>query len=378
MYKEILVGEYSNYFIQNDGKVSTYDNNKLSVYSLPEPIITGAAGHPWANVISESGQVYHALGDNTQWKKVPITGAISSTAYYTHHVIVGAGGSLTVYNDKLEVVSLKVPGRIVKAVAAAVLLALDDKGGVWKYNWISSGKIVKPHAELAKLAAEKINLPGPATDIATSRSLFSAAVVNGSAVIWCDAFGAPYVGQKKATGPIIPNWQPKNIKQIGASDNTLMMIDGNDEMWSMGNNWVGQVGNGEIDPRVLAGNADMGNRTFVSEPVNISRGRKWKRFWLGTYYAFRSFAQDIRGNIYAWGYGKFGLPAHGIRPQDDPANVGITAITIPWRVGIPQMLSVASTADIKSGKVKYPPAEPKVLIKTVKYYDDGTEEVVNE
>lgn len=371
MYKEILVGEYSSYFIDNDGEVSTYDNNKLVKYNMPSDIVTGSAGHPWACVIDLMGWVYHILGDNTQVKKTTITGAASSTSFYTHHVVVGKDGSLTAYTDDLKTVKIPVPGKIEKAVAASDLLVLDDKGGVWKYEWIASGKIVKPHADLAKLAAERIPME-PATDIATSRSMFSAAIVGGKLIVWCDAFGAPFIGQNKATNPIKPDWKinklGKPLKKVFASDNVLYVIDGDDELWGMGNNWCGQVGNGQIHPAVLAGNADMGNRLFVPEPVKIGRGKKWKKVWVGTYYGFRTFAQDMEDNIYSWGYGKFGLLSNGIKPQDDVKNVGITAVTIPWYAAIPPTLRVVPTTSFKrnaDGTVTaegkpYPPIEPSI------------------
>lgn len=379
MYKDILISEYANFFIKEDGTVWNHINNKLTKYPLPEPVTTGSAGHPYANVIGESGKVYHLKNNAPTVTPVPIGNAASSTAFYTHHVILSKEGGITVYKDDLKSVNLKTPGKIVKAIAAADLLVMDEFGGIWKYEWISSGKIVKSHSDLAKQMPEVIQMD-TATDIATSRSMFSAAIVNGKLIVWCDAFGAPFIGQKKPTSPFKPDWAvnrlDKPLKKVYTTDNCLYIIDGNDELWGMGNNWVGQVGNGQIDPRVLAGNADMGNRTFVSEPVNISRGRKWKRVFVGTYYAFRTFFEDMLGNIYVCGYGKFGLHAHGIRPQDDPTNVGITAITKPHRVTIPPTLTVVSTDDLKSGKVAYPPKEPRTLIKTTttRYYDDGTQE----
>jgi hypothetical protein len=371
MYKEILVGEYSGYFIKEDGKVDTYDNGKKVTFPTPEKILTGFAGHPWANVIGESGQVYHLKGDSTEVKKVPVTGAASSTAYYTHHVIVGKDGSLTVYTDDLKAVKLKTPGKIVQAVAAAVLLVRDEKGGVWWYNWIKTGKEVKSHAELEALIPAKINMP-PATDISTSRSLFSGAIVNGEPWVWCDTFGAPYVGLTKAQiSPVNMSlaWGLKEkITSMVFSDNTIHMITESGELLGMGNNWVGEVGNGQIHPKVLAGNADMGNRLFVPKPVNIGRGRKYKKMCSGTYYGFRHYAQEVSGQWSAWGYAKFRLLAYGVGPVDDPANVGISAVPIPWRTSFPDVQRSIATKDfvrqangsvLAEGK-PYPPIEPNL------------------
>jgi hypothetical protein len=386
----VLLGEYANYFIEK-GNVYTHDAGILVQFPLPEKIVRGSAGHPWATVIGESGQCYLVLGDSKIWKKISVIDGESSSSYFNYHVIVKKNGSVIAINDKLESATLRTTGRTVQAAAGHYLLLRNSGGEVYQYSWSQAPKVIRSVTELKILSYSKVNLPGMATDITTSRSMFSAAVVDGRAYVWCDSYGAQFVGLTKATSPDLlnigymmdnpPTIIMEYVSRVVASDNTLHFLTSNGRLYGMGNNWVGEVGNGQINPLVAAGNTDMRNTLFVKTPVLIDTGVLW--ISKNPYYGFRNFLKTKRGVLKSWGYPKFGLLVNGIRPVDDPANIGAAAITKPWGIVVADKLVMYSTAQIKAMKAAgtYPPAEvkpPRLLIEIRYVYDDGTIEVVKE
>jgi hypothetical protein len=376
----VLLGEYANYFIEK-GNVYTHDAGILVQFPLPEKIKRGSAGHPWALLIGESGQCYFALGDSRTWKKASIVDGETSSSYFNFHVIVRKAGGVIAINDKLETAELRTTGRTVQAAAGHYLLLRNSGGEVYQYSWSSAPKVIRSVTELKILSYSKVNLPGNATDITTSRSMFSASVVNGFAYVWCDSYGAQFLGLTKSSGPVIIPIPEPTIR-VAASDNTLHFLTVNSKLYGMGNNWVGEVGNGQINPLVLAGNTDMKNTLFVKTPVLIDTGVLWVS--KNPYYGFRNFLKTIRGVLKAWGYPKFGLTLiGGFKPVDDHKNIGDAAVTKPWGIFVPDKMTTISSAQVKAMRAAgtYPPAEvkpPRILIEIRYVYDDGSIEVVKE
>jgi alpha-tubulin suppressor-like RCC1 family protein len=413
--KKILVGEYANYIIYDDGNVDTHDNAQLVTFPLPEKIVDGSAGHPWATVIGESGKVYFVKGDSTEVdpltesdskkpirprekrKKPQVTvvrltreNIVACTSFYTHHVLINKAGDLLVFPDSNtdDVVALKTNGKIVAAVGASFLLALDEDGNVWRYDWIESGKIVKPNDELAVLQPKLIDLPGPATAIATSRSYFSGAIVNKEIYVWCESsYGTPFINTNSLT-PVKATelWDiPEPVEKIWMADNTTHFITSSGKLFGCGNTWVGEVGDGSKDPRVLEGNADMAYKTYVFPAAHLNPDRKYKELFGGTYYAFRHFAMEDNGSVDSWGYGKFGLLLNGIKPEDDASYVGTISVATPRRFDIPEELVYKTTEELQEmvADGTYPPPEAdaptppppeKKLLTTIKVFDDGSVE----
>ncbi|HYD90359.1 MAG TPA: hypothetical protein VEA37_02605 [Flavobacterium sp.] len=386
-YRQVYIGEYANYFKDTSGNAFTYDAGILSRYDFPEKIDTGSAGHPWSVMIGKSGQVYHTLGDSKAFKTVNISNGANSASYWNYHAVVRKDGRLTVYNDNLEMVDMA--GVRYKSVAAGhYLIALDYDGNVWEFAWSKSQRVVKSITDLAVLKPVKKNLPAPASSIATSRSIFSGALVNGEPWIWCDAFGAPYIGLKKATPNPVNAYSlwglTEKLKKMVMSDNVTHMLTITGKLLGLGNTWVGEIGDGSKAAKaVQTGLADHAYKQFIVKAVHIRPDIVFIDIFASNSYGFRHFALDENFYLYSWGYAKFGLLANGIRPFDDPKNVVISSIPVPHRIVVPRQLIIISTNDLYkmiSGGF-YPPDEPVIFIRKVikvqiiREYNDGTIEV---
>lgn len=365
MKKLLGIGEYANYLVDENGRLSTYISSKESFYNV-EPIVKITAGHPWGLAVGASGAVYLVRGASTQVVKTNMTGkAIAS--YWNYHAVVGLDGSLTVFNEGMSLIyKMRTPAKVKMVKAAADLVILTEDGKVYEYEWMSGARAFKPSLET--LTAKAIPLPGVATWITTSRSLFSAAIVNGDPYVWNDAYGAPYVLAKGAQGPtnMAATWKlTEKIIQIEASDHTLHAITASNRLGYVGDVGIGGGGDGAIDPRTLASTAgwDMAWRKFVTQFTYIGGNRTYDMIFAGNSYGFRKGARELSGQISTWGYAKFGLLGNGIQPVDDPANVGITANPTITRVEFPATMVMKTTAQLKTmvADKTYPPKEPGVI-----------------
>jgi len=368
MFKEILIGEYANYLIDDKGDLFTYDNSVLVKIPMPEKVKKGGAAHPWASIIGVSGQVYLALGDSLTWKTVPITnGAESTSGIWEYHAVVKTDGKISMFKNDLTVfLELKAPVgvKFVKVIAGHYLLALTDTGDVYSYTWCSAPRVWKTATELSQLNPVKINLPGAATDIATSRNMYSIAIVNGEPYGWCDTFGARYLGLAGATTTPVnlkTTWGlTEKIVSIESSDNTTHMITETSKLLGVGDAAIGELGNGQKHPQVLAtSNWDMAWQLIVTKAVNIGKpGIKYTKISKGNSYGFRLFVQEENGQWSSCGYGKFGLLLNGIRPVDDINNMEHSVATIR-RIVTPSTLTIITTQQLKAmyAAGTYPPAE---------------------
>jgi hypothetical protein len=277
---------------------------------------------------------------------------------------VGLDGSLTVFNESLSIMfKMRIPSKVTMVKAAAKLVILTEEGKVYEYEWMSAARVFKPSLET--LTAKPVTLPGPATWITTSRSLFSAAIVNGDPYVWCDSYGAAYVGAKGAQAPtnMAKTWElTEKIKVIEANDHTLHAITATNRLGFVGDVGIGGGGDGSIDPRTKASTAgwDMAWRKFQPKFTYIGGNRTYDMIFASNSYGFRKGARELSGQISTWGYAKFGLLGNGIQPVDDPANVGITAVPTITRVEFPATMVMKTTAQLKAmvANGTYPPAEP--------------------
>jgi hypothetical protein len=393
MYKTILIGEYANYFIHDDGTVWNYDNMVLKQFPLPEPVTHGSAGHPYGYVIGRSGALYMLKGDSATWVKIA-DNVKHVAAFWEWVVVVFGDNSAGVFqHGKIYAALTGEPSGIQQVAAAHYILIRDSSGAVWQYNWAKTywraGTVWQRSAEeMTALKPTKASLPGAATDITTSRVAHSTAIVNGEPYSWCDALGAKYIGLKAATiapARMTDIWKvPEKITKVRSSDNTTHVITVSGKVFGGGVNDLGEVGNGQKEATVEAtGKWPMSTKLIQFPMVEVGRaGEVYVDIFKGNSYGYRGMLLTDKGIIRACGRNKYGLLDNGIYPEQptDPTKVleGLWAVDTFRRAVFPEKLVFKTNEEGKAmvAAGTYPPAEPRILVKTIitRFYDDGTEE----
>lgn len=390
----IAVGEYANY-IEDNGKVYTHGNdNKLRDLNLPEPVQVKAAGHPSISnggggyAIGSSGALYMLWSGATPGFKKIADNIKLVAAYWQWCMVVHADGTMSLYKDGVKYAALtKKPGNVVEIKLAQVAMIRLDNGQVWFYEWTKAAWKAdtvwyKTKAEIEALPAKQVVLPGAATSIGTSRTGFSAAIVDGKPYVWSDTFGSRYIGETAAvmTPKVINKAPAKPLVKVAVSDMNLFFIDNEGNLYGAGGDGPGMVGNGQMNQKIIDnGNFEHSWTTYVP-PVQIAVGRKFSDIFTETSYGFRMVARETNGAINTWGYGKNGLLMNGIRVKDDAFSTEYSSVTTPHRIEIPQAITVVDTPTIKNmvAAGTYPPPEagvptpePPVRKVVAILYDDG-------
>lgn len=367
---DIGVGEYSNRILNKKGEVWTYQQGTLLLvkYALPEAITHVSAGHPWANAIGVSGKTYQLANKTNTYRVSTVTDGLVSDGYWDMQAVVKKNGGISLIDNNGTAIHLKAPtgSKLVAVAAGHFLLALDEMGRVWQYNWCTGNRVFLPIDQLQSMTPVVIPLPGPATRITSSRTQHCTALVNGEPWSWCTTFGAQYIGAPGAQPAPVNMTQRWGLKEklieIKSSDNTTHMITVSSELLGMGDGAIGEVGNGAKHPLVIAdGTWPMERRLFFPVPVNIGRGRKYDKLAKGNSYGFRNFARETNGFWSSWGYGKGGLPMYnGIRPANDTSNVADASVAIPWRITIAPKETIVSNEQLSAmvATGAYPYKEP--------------------
>lgn len=244
----------------------------------------------------------------------PFTGNRSCTAYFGTYVTLKSDGSVWLWGKDAwalfsdagggnlgKPTKLKSPKGIKfkKIRAANLLLGLATDGSVW--TWSAN-----------KGVPTKIALPGAASDIAGSHSGFYIAIIDG----WPYGWGAESIyigaaGSLPTPTPLKNLWNLKSpIRRISANHNTVHFIDGEGRLFGLGDNPMGEVGNGSE----LVNHADQyktpyawswtKHENLVKRPVEIGAGIKWKDVWADNSYAFYHYAIDEHDSLYFWGRSK--------------------------------------------------------------------------
>lgn len=393
MFNHILFSEYCNFLFKPDGTVWNYDNMVLKQFPLPEPVTPGAAGHPYGYAIGKSGALYMLWGDSQKFLKIADNVKLVA-AYWEWAVVVYRDNAVDIMQHGRHYSTPQFVIKSIQQVAAAhYVLFRDAEGLVHQYDWSRaawrSGTVwQKSVTDMEKLLPRRVPLPGPATDITTTRTQHSTAIVNGEPYTWCDLGGAKYVGLKAATSTptrMTDIWSLKErIKQVRSSDNTTHVITASGQLWGGGVNDLGEVGNGQKEANVLAtGKWPMSTKLIVMPFVEVGRpGEVYTDIFWGSSYGHRKGAITDRGIIRMCGRNKYGLCCNGIYPEQpsDPAKLveGMWSVATFRRAIFPERLTL-KTADEGWAMTKagtYPPKEPRSLVKTIitRFYDDGTEE----
>lgn len=391
MFNHILLSEYCNFLFKPDGTVWNYDNMVLKQFPLPEPVTPGAAGHPYGYAIGKSGALYMLWGDSVKFLKIADNVKLVA-GYWEWAVVVDKNHDVKIYQHGKIYADLDLPLSYIEQVAAAhYVLFRDTLGDVYQLNWSkvawrSGIQWQYSAADMKALRVKLIPLPGPATDITTTRTQHSTAIVDGEPYTWCDSVGAKYVGLKTATSTptrMTDIWGLKEkITKVRSSDNTTHVITASGKVFGGGVNDLGEVGNGMKEATVLAtGKWPMSTKLIQIPFVEVGRpGEVYTDIFWGSSYGHRKAIITDKGIIRFCGRNKYGLCCNGIFPEQpsDPAKLfeGMWSVATFRRAVFPSVLTL-KTADEGWAMTKagtYPPKEPRVLVRTVttQYFDDGT------
>jgi hypothetical protein len=335
--RKIACGEYARYVLRADnGRV--YEDYWNGHYVALTPVNTNGK-----KIVDVAGALYSAVGvdeDGGAWvfgqgnitpaqvetdtTGAPFTGNVSCTGYFGTYVTLKANGSIWTWGkdawglfsenastNMARPIKLKSPHGIKfkKICAGNRLIALATDGSVYEYSAGHKGVPVK------------VALPRPACDIAASHTGFYIAIVPENPAV-DNRTGYPYGWGAEsayfgASGDIVNpiplkgRWgitQP--IRRITANHNTIHFIDSKGRLFGLGDNPIGEVGNGEE----LVNHADRyptpyawswtKHEFLVSKPVEIGAGIKWKDIWADNSYAFYHYAIDENDSLYFWGRSK--------------------------------------------------------------------------
>lgn len=284
------------------------------------------------------------------------------------------GGAVTIYPKRLN----QPDGVQFKKISCGLyLLGLDANGNVWEWD---GGH------------AKQISLPGPATDIAASRLGYNYAIVNGAPYAW--GLGSNHWGN--TLGVYIYNtpqalkdkWKlTTDIVSITCTDNVTHFIDSNGDLWGIGDNAQGEIGDGweQVPNYAWPWNTNPAFKkdggTLYEFPVHILPGVKFKKVFSGSTEVFYHYALDVNDNLYFWGRQKGWVSATGQTlssnaAQNYPNGIDITAPTVVNPLNNPVM----SIIDFKPGGPPPPPPPPStpviIGIDNVIHYSDNTSKTI--
>ena len=201
--------------------------------------------------------------------------------------------------------------KFVKLATGNSLLGLTSTGDV--YEW-----------DKGSTKFTKVSLPRPATDIAASHMAFNVAVIPdniaSSTMGYPYAWGSesPYWGGDGTSYPLTnPQalktlWKmPAPIKKITANQNVIHFIDANGDLFGIGDNPNGEIGNGQE----LVNHADKYPTPYAwswskyemltgAPPIHVLPGTKFKDIFTGNTFSFYHYALDVKDSLYFWGRNK--------------------------------------------------------------------------
>jgi alpha-tubulin suppressor-like RCC1 family protein len=373
-YIKIAPAEYGFYALGSDKKVYHYSQEeKILTPFLPDSIKEIAAGLHHCGAITADGKAYilyrPGLDGKMRSKEIPgLTDAVSATALWSLFVFIKKDGTAVITNcddPDLRTYPLQKTGPAAQAVNGNQLLILTREGEVYQYNW-KAGKATAQ--EVAATAPVRIPFPGKVSQIAASRNDFMIALIDGLPWGWSGPYSYWIFGLSAPPAKPIPlkdPWKLKTrIKQIVCGDNTCHFIDANDNLFGLGNNAQGEVGNGKQSEKVSTTKGwDFSENLEVTTPVQIGIGRKYRQICKGNTLSYYTYAQETNGMWNSWGRNKAGVLGNGIFDgsfgylDDKKPNIG--DILSPRRVDFPVKGKLVNEK-FYDRPGNYPPQEAKL------------------
>ena len=329
--------EYKAAYLYSDSIVRSFsfNNGTGRVEFLPYPIgdrkaVDISTGFNRITILDDQGFVWQSdagLNSCSRWSKDAnghvFDGNVFICGYFQTFLSIRDDGTIwywgtddyQFYAGTAQVAPIKInqPAgvKFVSLAAGNVLLGLTSTGDVYQWN-------------KGNINYVKVNLPRPACSIASSQLDFHLALVtDGNA---SDTVGYPYAWGSESqhwggTGTSYPPsapialrvpWQlTVPINRLRVSDNSIIYIDANRDMFGIGDNANGEVGNGqelvnhaEKYPTPYAWSWTKNEFLTGPVPIHIAPGIKFKSLSIGGPFTFYHYARDVNDSIYFWGRNK--------------------------------------------------------------------------
>ncbi|MBN9385215.1 MAG: T9SS type A sorting domain-containing protein [Chitinophagaceae bacterium] len=334
--------EYKAAWLYSDGVARSFVYNTTTGHVEFMPyLINGrkavdiSTGFNVITLLDDQGYVW--LGDKgkntaTRWDKDAygnaFNGNVSIYGYFFTYLSIRNDGSIWYWGGDdykfyggavAAPVKLHTPAgvKFTKISTGNALMALSTTGDVYYWDKGDSNYT-------------KIPLPRPATDIAASHMGYYIVVVPDDITVskmgWPYAFGpeSKYWGSQVPAAPTAPVsikalWNMTYpIREINANQNSIHYIDSQGDMYGLGDNANGEVGNGE----------ELVNHTekyatpyawnwgkygwMIGTPTQILPGTKWKHLFTGNTFVFYNYASDVNDSLYFWGRNKSFVGGDGV------------------------------------------------------------------
>ena len=342
--RKVACTEYWDAYLYSDSTVRALvfnpETNQNEFDPLPingRKAVDVSTGVNVITILDDSGFVWLNQGDpfnpaSTRWDTdaggAPFNGNRSIYGYYSTYLSIRNDGSIWYWGgDDYQFygssgidhpVRLHTPPGVqfTKLAPGNTLLALATNGDVYAWSTGDSNYV-------------KVTLPGPASDIAAGSQDFNIAVVptagSSSHMGWPYAFGDEnlYYGASSAgtfSSPVALKtaWgMTSPIKEIIASYTVIQYIDSLGNLYGIGDNAQGEIGNGQE----LVNHAELYSTPYgwswakyglmTPAPVHVASGIKFKKLSSGPSDAFYHYALDEHDSLYFWGRNKSFVGGNG-------------------------------------------------------------------
>lgn len=335
--------EYRAFFLTADGKVraSLWDNAQTAsvatLYPLP-PIMEIEGGQYIAVVLDSAGKAYTLANNSPTFTSWPTDASgqqfienVHIYAYMNTQYTLKADGSIwgwgasnpykfAAWSAKPVKINSGIP--FIKLVTGSVLVGLTTTGDVYDF-----------------IGGQPVKRTTGASDIFSSYSDFRGAVIGGRVYAWGGAWAIAFFNLPVLNSiPAIMPWG-RDVVKIVSSWNTLKYIDKSGDLYSMGNNAMGEVGIGtewvnkaEVVPNQYVWDWDNVTKfpaqKMIYTPAKIASGVT--DIFTGNSYVFYTYAL-IKGGVYSWGKNKSVVLGNGKAINQEstiPNALDVTAPTL--------------------------------------------------
>jgi hypothetical protein len=329
--------EYQAAWLYSDGVARAFIFNTVSGHVEITPFQIGgrkavdiSTGFNQMTLLDDQGYVWltdAGKATATRWN-TDATGAafnnnVSIYGYFSSYLSIRSDGTIWYWGNDLYSfnggTAIALPTKInqpagikfVKLATGNSLLGLTSTGDVYEWDKGSTNYV-------------KVNLPRPASDIAASHMAFNIAIIPDN--IATSTMGYPYAWGSESpywggNGTSYPYTNPQALKslwqmtapiqKITANQNVIHFIDANNDLYGIGDNPNGEIGNGqelvnhaEKYPTPYAWSWIKYEMLTGAPPIHVLPGVKFKNIFSGNSFAFYHYALDVNDSLYFWGRNK--------------------------------------------------------------------------
>lgn len=294
MGQYIGAGEYATIYVKDGVPYQTVWQG-LTPVTIKHPItgvIHADGGQYHAVATTNTGDVYTFQGSSGVMAKIG-SGAQKAYGFYTSTIILSTAGTLRQVGSWFANSLLQPAGKVFTKIAISgtsskalsAIYALTTQGEIYRYT---TGAAVLVGTGYTDVTAVGIN---------------AIVGVKANEIIYLNGYYASYVGLNygAANNTKIPFSGKFPLREAAGSYNTLHVIDADGNLWGVGSNVMGEVGNG-IGKEFWGTQWDWGNGQLLTSWVQIPG--KWQNLQGSNNIAFYKWVQDDKGQWYSWGRNK--------------------------------------------------------------------------